>query len=194
MNAFGASAEHVVLSAVPGALGARDAIDRGMAVRFPGSDEAPSLAGRPGLARYRQLARYMTGFDLVLSYNWGSMDGVMAHRLHARGMGLPPLVHHEDGFNADELARQKRSRILFRRLALGSAYRTVVPSARLERGDIAGGDRRVHARRAADPHLGHAIERSAVVAELHQDVGTRRYRCADLSRSRSSRRDRPRAE
>src|ERR1700754_475084 len=133
MNAFGASAEHVVLSAVPGAMGARDAIDPGIAARFPGLDEAPSLAGRPGFARYRQLDRYMAGFDLVLSYNWGSMDGVMAHRLHAGRMGLPPLVHHEDGFNADELVRQKRARVLFRRLALGTAYRTVVPSARLER-------------------------------------------------------------
>jgi glycosyltransferase involved in cell wall biosynthesis len=133
MNAFGASAEHVVLSAVPEALGARDAIAPGITVRFPGSEEAPSLTGRPSFGRYRKLAHYMTHFDLVLSYNWGSMDGVMAHRLHARSMGLPPLVHHEDGFNADELVRQKRARVLFRRLALVTAYRTVVPSAQLER-------------------------------------------------------------
>lgn len=133
MNAFGAAAQHVVLSAVPGALGARDAIAHGIEVRFPEAGEAPALAGRPGLGRYRALARFMAGFDLVLSYNWGAMDGVMAHRLHARGMGLPPLVHHEDGFNDDELIRQKRSRILFRRIALATAYRTVVPSARLER-------------------------------------------------------------
>ena len=39
--------------------------------------------------RYRALARYMREFDLVLSYNWGAMDGVMAHRLG--GGDLPPM-------------------------------------------------------------------------------------------------------
>jgi L-malate glycosyltransferase len=133
MNAFGRSAEHVVLSAVPGALGARDAIDPGIVVAFPGDGEAPSLIGKPGPARYWRLARYMAGFDLVLSYNWGAMDGVAARRLYAGAMRLPPLVHHEDGFNADELARQKPARVLFRRAMLGAAYRVVVPSERLER-------------------------------------------------------------
>ena len=56
--------------------------------------------GRCAIAR---LARYMAGFDLVLSYNWGAMDAVMAHRLFAPFMRLPPLIHHEDGFNADEV-------------------------------------------------------------------------------------------
>jgi L-malate glycosyltransferase len=132
MNAFGDRAEHVVLSAVPDALGARDAIDPDIRVDFPG-DAAPSLIGRPGPARYWGLARYMAGFDLVLTYNWGAMDGVAARRLYAGAMTLPPLVHHEDGFNADELDRQKTARILFRRAMLPAAYRTVVPSERLER-------------------------------------------------------------
>ena len=48
MNAFGAEAEHVVLSAVPGALAAREAIDPGIRVDFPGAG-APSLQGKPGL-------------------------------------------------------------------------------------------------------------------------------------------------
>src|ERR1700761_6936061 len=105
MNAFGDAAKHVVLSAVPDALGARDAIDPGIAVEFPG-DAAPSLIGLPGPRRYRRFARYMAGFDLVLSYNWGAMDGVAARRLYAGIMTLPPLIHHEDGFNADEWAKQ----------------------------------------------------------------------------------------
>ncbi|HLZ78333.1 MAG TPA: glycosyltransferase family 4 protein [Sphingomonas sp.] len=133
MNAFDDAAHHTVLSAVPGALGARWALWPEIVARFPGEGEAPALAGRPGLARYWRLARYMADFDLVLSYNWGAMDGVMAHRLYGRMLGLPPLVHHEDGFNADELDRQKRTRMLFRHAALGTAYRVVVPSARLER-------------------------------------------------------------
>ncbi len=133
MNAFDGAAHHEVLSAVPGALGARAGIARDTVVEFPSVQDAPALAGWPGLVRYWRLARYMASFDLVLSYNWGAMDGVMAHRLYARMLSLPPLVHHEDGFNADELDRQKRSRVLFRRAALGTAHRVVVPSARLER-------------------------------------------------------------
>lgn len=133
MNAFGAAATHTILSAVPDAMGARAAIDPGVQVAFPA--DAPSLAGLPGLPRYRRLACYMQGFDLVLSYNWGSMDGVMARRLFAAVMRLPPLVHHEDGFNADEAERQLPKRVWFRRLALPTAHALVVPSERLE--DIA---------------------------------------------------------
>jgi glycosyltransferase involved in cell wall biosynthesis len=125
MNAFGGAAEHVVLSAMPGQLGARDAIDSGVRVEFP--SDAPPLAGRPG-ARLFRLARYMRGFDLVLSYNWGAFDAVIARRF----FGGPPLVHHEDGFNEDEAAALNPRRNLYRRLGLGAAYRLVVPSERLE--------------------------------------------------------------
>jgi len=81
MNLMGPRARHNILSAVPGAMGARDAIDPAIKVEFPA--DAPALYGKPGLARYRALARYMQQFDLVLSYNWGAMDGVMAHRIFA---------------------------------------------------------------------------------------------------------------
>jgi glycosyltransferase involved in cell wall biosynthesis len=127
MNRFADAATHVVLSGVPGALAAREAIEPGVRVEFPG--DHPPLTGPPSLARYHALARYMRGFDLVLTYNWGAMDAVMARRL----FGGPPLVHHEDGFNADEAGGQKRARILFRRLALPAAANLVVPSGGLER-------------------------------------------------------------
>lgn len=132
MNAWGPAARHTILSAVPDALAAREAIAPGIAADFPGA-AAPPLHGMPGLPRYRRLAAYMAGFDLVLSYNWGAMDGVMAHRLFARVRRLPPLLHHEDGFNADEAERQKTRRVLFRRAALPTARALVVPSQRLER-------------------------------------------------------------
>ena len=132
MNLMGPRARHTILSAVPDALGARDAIDRGIDVEFPG-EAAPALHGKPGLARYRQLADYMAGFDLVLTYNWGSMDGVMAHRLFAPFRVLPPLIHHEDGFNEDESVRRNWKRNAFRRLALPTAEALVVPSVLLQR-------------------------------------------------------------
>ncbi|MEA3045635.1 MAG: L-malate glycosyltransferase [Sphingomonadales bacterium] len=127
MNAFGDAAEHVVLSAMPDKLGARDAIAKGTKVAFPA--DAPSLTGAPNPVRLWKLARYMRGFDLVLTYNWGGFDAVMARRL----FGGPPLVHHEDGFNEDEAERLDGRRNFYRRLGLGAAYRLVVPSERLER-------------------------------------------------------------
>lgn len=131
MNLMGPRARHVILSAVPQATGARDAIDPGIDVRFPA--DAPPLHGKPGLGRYRALARYMRRFDLVLSYNWGSMDGVMAHRLFSPFRNLPPMIHHEDGFNDDESVRRNWKRSRFRRLALPTTEALVVPSTLLER-------------------------------------------------------------
>lgn len=127
MNAFGDAAAHTILSAMPGRLGARDAIERGISVDFP--DDAPALAGRTSLPRLWRLARYLRGFDLVLTYNWGAFDAVMARRI----FGGPPLIHHEDGFNEDETMRLDRWRNRYRRIGLRGAFRLVVPSARLER-------------------------------------------------------------
>lgn len=129
MNIWGDKARHSIVSADPEALGARAAIDPGVAVDFP---DGPSFAGKPGLARYRVITAFLKRFDLILTYNWGSMDAVMAHRLAGASAGLPPLIHHEDGFNADEAVRLKTKRNLFRRLALQRAHGMVVPSVRLE--------------------------------------------------------------
>ncbi|HEX8643106.1 MAG TPA: glycosyltransferase family 4 protein [Allosphingosinicella sp.] len=127
MNAWGDAAQHVVLSAMPGSLSARNAIGRSIDVSCP--EDAPALAGPPHPLRLHRLARYMRGFDLVLSYNWGAFDAVMARRL----FGGPPLVHHEDGFNEDEAERLNAKRNLYRRVGLGAVHRLVVPSERLEK-------------------------------------------------------------
>jgi glycosyltransferase involved in cell wall biosynthesis len=131
MNVWGRRAHHSVISADHAAMGARKAIAADVPCDFP-MEAAPSLNGLPGLARYRRWARYMQRFDLVLTYNWGAMDGVMAHRMFAPFVKLPPLIHHEDGFNEDEAERLKPKRNLFRQLALGSAHALVVPSRVLE--------------------------------------------------------------
>lgn len=128
MNAFGDRARHTIVSAMPEALGARARIERGISYEI--AQAAPPLTGRPSVARYEAIARFMRGFDLVLTYNWGAIDGVMARRVFSRG--APPLVHHEDGFNADEAGGLKRERNVYRRLALGAAHALVVPSASLE--------------------------------------------------------------
>jgi glycosyltransferase involved in cell wall biosynthesis len=126
MNAFGNSAEHCVLSAMPGEMSAREALAPSIRVEFP--TDAPPLTGLPGLGRLFRLSRYMRAFDLVLTYNWGAFDAVMARHL----FGGPPLVHQEDGFNEDEAGELKTRRNLYRRLGLSAAHRLVVPSRRLE--------------------------------------------------------------
>jgi glycosyltransferase involved in cell wall biosynthesis len=126
MNAFGDAADHTILSAMPDQLSAREAVGKGIGISFPRT--APSLKGRPGPARLFRLSRYMRKFDLVLTYNWGAFDAVMAKYLF-RG---PPLIHHEDGFNQDEAEGLKTGRNLYRRLGLSAAHRLVVPSEGLE--------------------------------------------------------------
>ena len=128
MNAFGDRARHTIVSGVADQLGARDAIAPG--IRYEIAQDPPPLTGRPSVARYEAIARFMRRFDLVLTYNWGAIDGVMARRVF--GKGVPPLVHHEDGFNSDEAGGLKAERNAYRRLALGAAHALVVPSQTLE--------------------------------------------------------------
>ncbi len=130
MNRFGKGLRHSIVTAQPGAIGAAGAIDRGISYEIV--KDFPSLVGGFSIARYQQLARAMKPFDLILTYNWGAMDAVMAHTIFGPKLGLPPLVHHEDGFNEDEAVRLKWQRNLFRMLALARASALVVPSQRLE--------------------------------------------------------------
>lgn len=137
MNAFaqdglgGRPLRHTVVSAVPEATSARAAIDPAVTVTFPFG--FPLLTGKFAVERLRKLARAMQDFDLVLTYNWGAMDAAMAHAMFAPAMKLPPLVHHEDGFNADEAEKLSRRRNWYRIVALARAGALVVPSERLER-------------------------------------------------------------
>lgn len=129
MNLWGDRARHSIVSAAPHLMSARDAIDPGIDADFP---DSPALAGKPGLKRFKEIARFLAGYDLILSYNWGAMDAVMAHRFYDSFIKLPPLIHHEDGFNADEATALKPQRNLYRRLALQRAHALVVPSIRLD--------------------------------------------------------------
>jgi glycosyltransferase involved in cell wall biosynthesis len=129
MNAFGDRARHTIVSGMPDQLSARDGIATG--IKYEIAQDPPPLTGRPSVARFEAIARYMRRFDLVLTYNWGAVDGVMAKRVF--GKNTPPLVHHEDGFNSDEATGLKRERNYYRRFALPAAYALVVPSEVLHR-------------------------------------------------------------
>ncbi|WP_324827999.1 glycosyltransferase [Qipengyuania zhejiangensis] len=130
INAFGANARHTIVSAEPDRLGAADRIARGIKVTV--QPDFPSLKGMPLPGRLQKIAKAMKGYDLVLTYNWGAMDAVMAHTLFKDVHGLPPLIHHEDGFDETELKKLKKRRTWYRRIALGKAAGLVVPSEQLE--------------------------------------------------------------
>ena len=130
MNLFGAGVEHALVSSNPEARGAAHLIDPRLTIDWPAF---PDLAGKPYPRRLQRLAEAMRGYDLVLTYNWGAMDAVMAHTLFGDWLKLPPLVHHEDGFNEDEAGGLKPSRNWYRRIALSRAQGLMVPSRALER-------------------------------------------------------------
>ena len=131
INAFGAGVRHTIVSGEPNRMEAAKRISDAIPVFYP--KNFPSLVGKPTPGRLQRLARAMAGYDLVLTYNWGAMDAVLAHTLFGQALGLPQLIHHEDGFNADERDGLKRSRNWFRRIALGRTRALVVPSETLER-------------------------------------------------------------
>jgi glycosyltransferase involved in cell wall biosynthesis len=130
INALGPGVAHAIVSGLSNEMGAAQQISRNIAITYP--KNFPSLVGLPTPRRLLALARAMQGYDLVLTYNWGAMDAVMAHTLFGQMLGLPPLVHHEDGFNREEQHGRKRRRDLYRRIALGRASGLVVPSETLE--------------------------------------------------------------
>ncbi len=66
--------------------------------------------------------------ELLLTYNWGSIDAVIANRLG----GPRPNLHHEEGFHRDELVAFKRRRVWVRRLLLPGVSSVIVPSVRLQ--------------------------------------------------------------
>ncbi len=90
--------------------------------------DAPPKAGTLATTRRMRALLGETRPDLVLTYNFGAMDTVLA----ARTLGLA-LIHHEDGFLPDEVQRRKSRRSWFRRLGLAGAQRVVVISENLQR-------------------------------------------------------------
>ncbi len=159
MNAFGPALSHTIVSAEPEAMGARELIAKGVKVDFPG--KFPSLTGFPSPGRLAELAQAPKGYDLICTYNWGAMDVAMAHTAFAGVFGLPPLVHHEDGFNEDEAVRLKPQRNFYRRAGLRGAARVIVPSTGLERIALEGW----HQPRAKVVRIANGIDTAAFAAK-----------------------------
>ena len=132
INAWGRDVDHAIVSGDLEKRGAARMIGSKPRISWP---KFPSLSGRPTPGRLKKLAEAMAGYDLICTYNWGAIDAAMAHTVFADVFKLPPLVHHEDGFNEDEALRLKKRRNWYRKIALGRTAALVVPSTTLE--DIA---------------------------------------------------------
>jgi glycosyltransferase involved in cell wall biosynthesis len=123
IGGFGNELRHSILS-LDGRTGAAERLPPGAPVRI-----LPSLPKAGSLSTARRLRGLLRAEspDLVLTYNWGAFDMLLA----ARSLGFRRVVHHEDGFNADESETFKRRRILASRAVLRGVHRLIVPSERL---------------------------------------------------------------
>ena len=126
-GAFGAEFSHKVLS-LDGDLGASALFGESRPAAQALVIEKSGFV-RPGNILRLRKAIETSGAELLCTYNFGSIEAVIANRVGPR----LPHVHHEDGFGADEAGgRLKWTRALARRALLGDAL-TVVPSRELER-------------------------------------------------------------
>jgi glycosyltransferase involved in cell wall biosynthesis len=123
IGAFGGAYRHSIV-AIDGRTDARERLAKNAPVRIL---ESPPKAG--SIATIRRLRAMIRAErpDLVLSYNWGAFDAVLA----AKSLGFAHSIHHEDGFNADEAVEFKKRRVLARRWFLPGVRRVIVPSKRL---------------------------------------------------------------
>src|SRR3546814_18292896 len=95
MNAFGDAARHTIVSGVPDALSARDAIAPGLTYAIAQAQPPPT--GRPPGQRFAALPRFMPRFDLMLTYNWGACAASTARRHFPEG--IPPPIPYDAGFH-----------------------------------------------------------------------------------------------
>lgn len=124
INRFGHRYAHRIVS-LDGRTDARSRLDPGLDVEFP--DPPATRSGMPW--RVRALGRALTKAkpDLLLTYNWGSVEWALANRIY----GVAPHIHFESGFGPEEANRQLPRRVWMRRLALAKVRALVVPSQTL---------------------------------------------------------------
>lgn len=123
IHATGAAYRHSIL-AIDGCTDAASELSDREDVRV--LDALPKAGTLKTTRRLRKLLRAEAP-DLVCTYNFGALDGALA----AVGSKVP-VLHHEDGFNADEAQRFKRRRVWMRRALLPLTHKVIVPSKLLE--------------------------------------------------------------
>lgn len=112
--------------AMDGRTEARELIPGDVEVRYV--DPPPKAGTLATVPRLRKLIGREQP-DLVLTYNFGAFDAVIA----ARTLGFRRVVHHEDGFHPDETEQFKRRRVWARRALLPGVFRVIVISDTLRK-------------------------------------------------------------
>lgn len=121
LNHFGNRYRHAIF-ALDGNLAAASRLDPRLGVRLadPGIDKTRPLASlfriRSALSRERP--------DLLLTYNWGSVEWALVNRLTR----VARHIHLESGFGPEEADGQLPRRARLRRLALARTRCLIVPS------------------------------------------------------------------
>lgn len=123
ITGFGDEFRHSIL-ALDGRTNAMDRLPADAPVRLlPSPPKAGSLRTTSRLRHLFQEEKP----DLVLTYNWGAFDAILA----ARSLGIHRVLHHEDGFDAEEAHSFKWRRVMARRALFPWLPRLIVPSTRL---------------------------------------------------------------
>ena len=120
LNALGPAVKHTII-ATNGRYGATERIHNHVSF-----DIVPPPPGKGGILYALALSRTLQAIkpDLLLTYNWGAIDAVIA----AVAKPLCPVLHAEDGFGPEEAVTLKRRRTWTRRVFLNRIFGTVVPS------------------------------------------------------------------
>jgi glycosyltransferase involved in cell wall biosynthesis len=122
-NQFGSALRHRLIS-LDGHDAATALLDRALDYSLLA---VPAYRANP-IDRWRRIvaAPAWLGADMLVTYNWGAIEWAIVNRCRFRR----PHIHLEDGFGPDEADRQKRRRVITRRLTLPNST-VVVPSRRL---------------------------------------------------------------
>lgn len=90
------------------------------------TQNVPEISGKPGPGKLNVLAQSLAAYDLVLTYEWETINVALAHRVFGQYLSLPVLIHHE--FEFDEASEAKLKRKFLRRIAHGSTAKFVSQS------------------------------------------------------------------
>ena len=128
-NHLGATYRHTVV-ALDGDISCRSRLDPQVSCAFQPVVARKSRGASLGnVLAFRRILSELRP-DLLLTYNWGSIEWAISNRWRA----ICPHIHFEDGFGPEEsVERQLRRRVLGRRAALSGGTTVIVPSQTLYR-------------------------------------------------------------